>query len=119
VLARHLIQYRKVESQWEDYRKKMPDDLLRSLAEITAEMRRNGFFSLGAETRPGDKLRFVWAQATDNRQKPPIIPGTLCDACERSCAKKAKDQHIFDAHMHDINLTDREKEPLKPCWDNR
>ena len=35
-LAGFLIQYRKTEAQWDDFRKKVPDDLVRALAEITA-----------------------------------------------------------------------------------
>jgi hypothetical protein len=115
-LARHLIQYRKVESQWDDYRKKLPDVMLKQLADITAEMRRNGFFSLGAEARLDDKLRFTWAQATDNRVKEPIIPGELCDACEKSCKRKEKEEYLFNCHLNDIELIDKEKEPVKPCW---
>lgn len=117
VLARHLIQYRKTEAQWDDYRKKLPDALLKSLAEITAEMRRNGFFGLGAETTRDDMLRFTWHQALDNRVKPPIIPGTLCDACERKCARREKENWINECKRNGIELKGKMAEELPPCWE--
>ena len=116
VLARHLIQYRKTEAQWDDYRKKIPDSLLKSLAEITAEMRRNGYFSLGAETTRDDMLRFTWHQAIDNRVKAPIIPGTLCDACERQCVRKERVDFINNARRNGIELKGELAKELKPCW---
>lgn len=111
VLARHLIQYRKIEAQWDDYRKKIPDSLLKALAEINAEMRRNGFFGLGAMTTRDDMLRFTWHQAVDNRVKEPIIPGTLCDACERSCHRKD-----FNGVFRKVRNSHGHEEEIKKCW---
>lgn len=116
VLARHLIQYRKTEAQWDDYRKKLPDSLLKDLAAVNAEMRRNGFYGLGAEVTKGDRLRFTWHQALDNRVKPPIIPGTLCDACERPCARKEKENWINECKRNGIELKGAMAEELTPCW---
>lgn len=115
-LARHLIQYRKTDAQWDDYRKKLPDSLLKDLAAVNAEMRRNGFFGLGAEVTKGDRLRFTWHQALDNRVKTPIIPGTLCDACERPCARKEKENWINECRRNGIELKGQMAEELKPCW---
>ena len=117
VLARHLIQYRKIEAQWDDYRKKIPDNLLKALAEINAEMRRNGFFGLGAMTTRDDMLRFTWHQAVDNRVKEPIIPGTLCDACERKCARREKENWINECKRNGIELKGKMAEELPPCWE--
>ncbi|OPY11349.1 MAG: hypothetical protein A4E67_00247 [Syntrophaceae bacterium PtaB.Bin038] len=89
LLAQHLAQYGKnPEANWDDYRRKIPPALLAGLKEIGGEMRRNGFFGLGAEIDPSGRVRFTWWQAVDNRRKPPVIKGELCDACSRPCERK-------------------------------
>lgn len=116
-LANFLIQYHKSkEAQWDDFRKKIAGGLLASLTEILAEMRRNGFFGLGARNTQSGMLQFTWYQATDNRIKAPIVPATLCDACERSCARKDRENFINDSRRNGIVLKGKMAEELPPCW---
>ncbi|MEN6337037.1 MAG: hypothetical protein ABFE01_22500, partial [Phycisphaerales bacterium] len=58
----------------------------------------------------------VWHQAVDNRIKPPIIPGTLCDACERKCVRKDREHFINESKRQGIELKGKLAEELKPCW---
>lgn len=116
-LANFLIGYGKSkEAQWDDFRKKITGSLLLSLEEIMKEMRRSGFYGLGARHTQSGMLQFFWNQATDNRIKAPIIPGTLCDACERKCPRKERENWIHNSKRNGVELKGSAAEELPPCW---
>lgn len=92
--------------RWDDFRNKIPPDLLKLWGDVLIECRRNGF--IGPRVESGE---IVWMQVIGTND---ARNGDLCTMCERECRRRemidsgeAKRLRIFNKCWH---------EP-RPCWE--
>ena len=92
--------------RWDDFRNKMPVDLLKIWGDVLIECLRNGFVGPRAEN---DKI--VFRQIINTTL---IDNGDLCTFCERDCAKR---EFIENGQAKYNRLAGSEyKEQQRPCW---
>ena len=93
--------------RWDEFRNKMPVDLLKVWGDVLIECRRNGFVGPRAEN---DKI--VFRQIINTTL---IDNGDLCTFCERDCAKR---EFIENGQAKYNRLAGSEyKEQQRPCWE--
>lgn len=91
--------------RWEDFRLKIPPDLLKTWGRVLVECRRNGY------VRPIERDgRIVWYQILDNGHE---RNGDLCTLCYRECQRREWIDTGELKYIQGLNPGYQEK---KPCW---
>jgi len=102
----HLAAYQKggETRNWEEYRKKIPDALLKKFAEVQIECRRNGF--INPKAIDGN---LIFAQIRTYGE----MTEDLCTLCDRECRiRSAMERGEYKPHVLKMRKL---KEPKK-CW---
>ncbi|MFA5747469.1 MAG: hypothetical protein WC926_05390 [Candidatus Paceibacterota bacterium] len=94
--------------RWDDYRAKMPDDLIELWGTLLIECRRNGFVCPQAENG-----KLVWHQVTDNGH---AQNGDKCTMCERPCTLRRDIDCGKMKHIRLLNKNNPEWKEPKTCW---
>ena len=91
---------------WDDFRNKIPPDLLKLWGDVLIECRRNGF--IGPRVENGE---IVWMQVIGTTD---VRNGDLCTMCDRACRRRemtdtgaSKQMRILHPGWHEA----------RPCWD--
>jgi hypothetical protein len=101
-MIKYLIGYQKTQADWDDYRKKIPDELLQKWARILLEARENGFFN----PRVINGQYIIWKQIVGfKRNYKSSDECTLCPKTFVSGECQGKMKH--DQHGHRV---------FRPCW---
>lgn len=92
--------------RWDDFRNKIPPDLLKLWGDVLIECRRNGF--IGPRVENGE---IVWMQVIGTTD---VRNGDLCTMCDRACRRRemtdtgaSKQMRILHPGWHEA----------RPCWD--
>jgi hypothetical protein len=91
---------------WDDFRNKIPPDLLKLWGDVMVECRRNGF--IGPRVENGE---IVWMQVIGTTA---IRNGDLCTMCDRACRRREMIDTGATKQMRILNPGWREP---KPCWE--
>lgn len=101
ILAFYIVK----NSNWEDYRKKVPPNILSLWNRVLTECYRQGYIFCGIT---GDEM--TWFRIMTNKNK----SNDLCSLCERPCVRRYKiDSGEQKRLYHEFGI--REK---NPCWHN-
>lgn len=92
---------------WDDFRNKIPPDLLKLWGDVMVECRRNGF--IGPRVENGE---IVWMQVIGTTA---IRNGDLCTMCDRACRRREMIDTGATKQMRILNPGWREP---KPCWEH-
>ena len=92
--------------RWDEFRHKIPDDLLTAWGTVLIECRRNGF--IGPRVENGE---IVWMQVIGTTD---VRNGDLCTMCDRACRRREMTDTGASKQMRLLNKGWREP---RPCWD--
>ena len=109
-IAEYLATYQRQGDyrRWDEFRNKIPLELLKIWGDILIECRRNGFCLPRAENN-----QIMWRQVISTNK---IRNGDLCTMCDRDC-KRRKAIDSGDAKQR--KMIDPKYQEQKPCWDHR
>jgi len=91
--------------KWDDFRYKIPDNLLKLWGDLIIECRRNGFIGPRAE---GDRITWMQVIGTND-----IRNGDLCTMCDRGCSKREK---IDSGEAKRMKIINPDYQQDKKCW---
>jgi len=95
-----------INRQWDVFRLKLPDPLLKLWGDLLIECRRNGFVLPRAEDG-----QITWRQVCCTGRVSNY--GDQCTMCERQCGRREK---INSGEMKRLRLLDKNFQEPKPCW---
>jgi hypothetical protein len=109
-LVSYLIAYQRAGDmrRWDEFRHKVPDDLLEALRTVMVECKRNGF--IHPQAFDG---KIVWSQILDNGSGP-RRNADRCTLCERDCIRREMLETGEIKRRKILNPGYREP---KPCWE--
>ena len=93
--------------RWEDYRNKIPPQLLKIWGDILIDCRRNGFINPKVE---GEVIIFYQIITTNSRQ------GDLCTFCDRDCRRREQINSGELKAVKELNKNNPNWREQKPCW---
>ena len=91
--------------RWDEFRNKIPPELLKMWGDILIDCRRNGFCLPRAEN---DQIR--WRQVINTNDIP---NGDLCSMCYRECSIR---ERMDSGEAKRIRLMEKGIEETKKCW---
>jgi hypothetical protein len=91
--------------RWDDFRNKIPPDLLKLWGDVLIECRRNGF--IGPRVESGE---IVWMQIVGTND---IRNGDLCTLCDRVCQRR---EMVDTGEAKRMRMLNRGWHETKPCW---
>ena len=91
--------------RWDEFRHKIPVDLLKLWGDVLIECRRNGF--IGPRVENGE---IVWMQVIGND----VRNGDLCTMCERECRRR---EMINSGAAKQMRLLNKGWREPRPCWE--
>ena len=89
---------------WDNFRQKIPEDILLIWAEILRECRRNGYIAPWAYE---DSIKWMQVISINN------VQGDLCGLCERNCERR---DDFNSGEMKKRRLADHNFVEPSPCW---
>ena len=93
--------------RWDEFRHKIPVDLLKLWGDVLIECRRNGF--IGPRVENGE---IVWMQVIGND----VRNGDLCTMCDRECRRREMIDSGEAKRMRMLNKGWRES---RVCWEGK
>lgn len=92
--------------RWDDFRNKIPLDLLKLWGDVLIECRRNGF--IGPCVENGE---IVWMQVVGTND---VRNGDLCTMCDRECRRR---DMIDSGEAKRLRMLNRGWHEQRPCWE--
>ena len=94
---------------WDVFREKIPEALLRAWGGVMVECRRNGFVGPRVD---GDRIVFQQVISTNDR------PGDLCTLCDRDCKRREQIDSGETRVIKEMNRNNSHWVEPRPCWEN-
>ena len=91
--------------RWDEFRNKIPPDLLKLWGDVLIECRRNGF--IGPRVENGE---IVWMQVIGND----VRNGDLCTMCDRECRRR---EMIDSGEAKRMRMLNPGWHEPRPCWE--
>ena len=106
-IAEYLATYQRQGDyrRWDEFRNKIPLELLKIWGDILIECRRNGFCLPRAENN-----QIMWRQVISTNK---IRNGDLCTMCDRECSIR---ERLDSGEAKRIRLMDSEAKEARKCW---
>lgn len=92
--------------RWDEFRNKIPPDLLKLWGDVMIECRRNGF--IGPRVENGE---IVWMQVIGTNN---VRNGDLCTMCDRECRRR---EMINSGAAKEMRLLNKGWREPRPCWE--
>jgi len=106
-IAEYLATYQRQGDyrRWDEFRNKIPLELLKIWGDILIECRRNGFCLPRAENN-----QIMWRQVISTNK---IRNGDLCTMCDRECSIR---ERLDSGEAKRVRLMDSEAKEARKCW---